>query len=130
MRFGPVCVDPGSYLAAGQQGSEIRHDHVFDTAVGRADDRAALDHVIERELMSGQKSFLFLLRIWCRFTTERGDKRPETILRMTVVKLCFPGFDGRKTPQDQHSGIVPYKGPEAVRQSNSFLCHGLTADDA
>ncbi len=55
--------------------------------------------------MMGEEKFLFLINTaWNRNRENSGQGLPETVLRVVIEKMSFPGFDGREGTEDQNPG--------------------------
>ena len=99
-------------LAAVQDGEKVGGFHVPDAAVGRSDDAAAFDHIVQSNVISRQKGLFLFEGTGDTLSAKMRQKRPEAVLRMTVKKLALPGFYGREAAQNQYAGIRQEKGPK------------------
>jgi hypothetical protein len=69
--------------------------------------------------MMGEEKFLFLINTaWNRNRENSGQGLPETVLRVVIEKMSFPGFDGREGTEDQNPG-------GAVKNRRNRVCDGI-----
>ncbi len=84
-----------------QDASDISGDHIADTAVGRTDDVTACDHIPYGNVVTEQKCLFLRDGDRAVIRKQQSEQLPEAVLRVSVIKLLFPGFDGRKASEDQ-----------------------------
>ncbi len=69
--------------------------------------------------MMREEKFLFLINgdgDWA--LKDSGQGLPETVLRVVIEKMSFPGFDGREGTEDQNPG-------GAVKNRRNRVCDGI-----
>ena len=71
------------------------------TAVGGARNGTGFKHIPKSDMLLSKKPLLFIHADRPLRLPQQRKERPETVLRMTVIKLTFSGFDGRKRTENQ-----------------------------
>ena len=105
--------------------TQIGRQNISYRAVRRTDYTAAFNHIVQRYVVLFQKESFLLQRFRCVLVAQTCNDGPETILRVPVKELTLPGFDRRKAPKNQETGIRSIERPKAVFQGCSF--HSVSA---
>ena len=88
-----------------QQPCNVIRYNILDTAVTGTNDAAAFDHVPDCNMIPKQECFLFFDRGGQHISCNRSKHFPETILRMSVIKMLLSGFYRWESAKDQYFRI-------------------------
>lgn len=91
--------------AVGKHRGDICWNYIFDGGVGGADDITALNHIPDGDVVSQEQGFFLLNGFWNGAVSQGSQYLPETVLRMAVIKLLFPGLYRWEGAEDQNCGM-------------------------
>ena len=97
----PVDTDSPDVCFVQDEGKVIRYD-ISDRRIRRTLDIAGVDDIPDRNVIAEQKSLLLRDRLRDLFFENSGNYFPETVLRMSVKEISFPGLDRREASEDKY----------------------------
>lgn len=121
--FDAVGVD-GADWGGGQNLRQVGGDYAADAAVAGTLDVALGNHIPQSNAVPQEQRPLFRNGDRDRFPKQRGQHLPESVLRMAVKEIIFPGFDRGQCPEDQNPGIFIVNRRKGMGYVLVF--HGIT----
>ena len=108
-------------VGAGQNGTQIVRDGIFDAAVRAAGDLAGGEHIPQRNMMLKQKPHFLVYALRYVGLIDRSENAPEAILQMAVIKHVFPRFHRREAAEDKYLGFrVVYRRERMNKHINKL----------
>ena len=93
---------------------EIVGDGVLDARVRRALDVAGGEHVPQRDPPPQGERALFRDRLGRGLVQRRGERPPESVLRVAVIEALLPRLGGGHRPEDEHAGARVIDGRDGM----------------